>query len=73
MDIELTSRLLLSREEAARRLHALADDLARHNALTLVRDGRRVVVDVPDQVNFKMECELGDGNEIELELSWPAA
>ena len=71
MDIELTTSVVLTREEVAARLHAIADDLARHNAMTIVRYGRRAVVDVPDDVEFNVECELGDESEIEIEISWP--
>ncbi len=37
----------LRREEAAERLRELADQLARHNKLSYVRDGVRYTVDVP--------------------------
>ena len=60
----------LRREEAAAQLHALADSLARNNAVELVRDGRRITVRVPDEVNLKIEVELGDENELEVELTW---
>jgi amphi-Trp domain-containing protein len=58
------------REEAAARLHALADALARHNEVELERDGKRITVDVPDHVDLKVEVELGDDNELEIELTW---
>lgn len=60
----------LSREEAAAKLHALADALARHNSVELERDGRRLTVSLPDEVNLKVEVELGDENELEIELTW---
>ncbi|RYU09874.1 amphi-Trp domain-containing protein [Nocardioides iriomotensis] len=60
----------LSREEAAARLHALADALARNNAVEFERDGRRITVRVPDEVALKVEVELGDDNELEVELTW---
>jgi amphi-Trp domain-containing protein len=60
----------VSREEAAARLHALADSLARNNSLEIERDGRRITVKVPDQVELKVEVEIGEENEIEIELSW---
>jgi amphi-Trp domain-containing protein len=61
----------LRREVAAERLRALADQLARHNEVELVRDGRRFTVAVPDEVVFTFEVEIGDdGTEIEVELSW---
>jgi amphi-Trp domain-containing protein len=61
----------LRREEAAARLHALADALARHNSVEFERDGHRITVQVPDEVDLKIEVELGDdGNELEIELTW---
>jgi amphi-Trp domain-containing protein len=36
-----------------------------------VRDGRRITVDVPAEVNLKIEVELGDDErELEIELTW---
>jgi amphi-Trp domain-containing protein len=61
----------LRREVAAERLRALADPLAPHNQVELVRDGRRDTVRVPHEVEFGFEVELGDdGAEIEVELKW---
>jgi amphi-Trp domain-containing protein len=67
-DIDDTQRM--SREEAATRLRALADALARNNSVEFQRDGRRITVRVPDEVNLKVEVELGDDNELEIELTW---
>lgn len=68
---ELEDSATVSREEAARRLHALADALARHNEVEFVRGGKRITVDVPDQVTLAVEIEVGDGDgELEIELSW---
>ncbi|MDN5745356.1 MAG: amphi-Trp domain-containing protein [Nocardioidaceae bacterium] len=63
-----TSRV--SREEAAAKLHALADALARHNSVEFDKDGRRVTVSIPDQVDLKVEVEIGEENELEIELTW---
>ncbi len=61
----------LRREEAAARLHALADALARNNSVEFNQEGRRITVRVPDEVDLKVEVELGDdGNELEIELTW---
>ena len=60
----------MSREEAAARLRALADSLAKHNSVEFSREGGRVTVAVPDEVRLKVEVELGDDNEIEIELTW---
>ena len=60
----------LSREQAAARLHAIADALARHNSLEFVRGGHRVTVAVPDEVELNVECEVGEKGELEIEISW---
>jgi amphi-Trp domain-containing protein len=71
MDLfEIDESRRMSREEAAARLHALADALSRNNAVEFERDGRRITVRVPDQVDLKIEVELGDENELEVELTW---
>jgi amphi-Trp domain-containing protein len=69
--IEHVSEARLRREEVAERLRALADELARHNEVSFEREGVRYTVDVPDEVAFTLEIEVGtDGSEIEVELSW---
>ncbi len=72
MDLfEIDETQHLRREEAAARLHALADALARHNAVDFERAGRRITVHVPDEVDLKIEVEIGnDENELEIELTW---
>ena len=69
-DIDDTHRM--SREEAAARLHALADDMAKNNSVEFSRAGRLITVRIPDQVTLKVEVELGDEgeNELEVELTW---
>jgi amphi-Trp domain-containing protein len=67
-EIDQTQRL--TREDAAARLHALADALARHNSVEFERDGRRITVAIPDQVELKIEVEIGEDNELEIELTW---
>jgi amphi-Trp domain-containing protein len=69
--IEISEKERLSREEAAARLHALADALARHNEVEFERGGLRFKVHVPDEVNLKLEIEIGDDErELEVELTW---
>jgi amphi-Trp domain-containing protein len=69
-EIDDTQRM--SREEAAAKLHTLADALAKNNAVEFDRAGRRITVRIPDEVTLKVEVELGDegGNELEIELTW---
>lgn len=69
--IEISEKERLSREDAAARLHALADALARHNEVEFERGGLRFKVHVPDEVNLKVEIEIGDDErELEVELTW---
>ncbi len=68
--LEVTERQTLTREAAAARLRDLADQLARNNSVEFVRDGVRYTAKVPNQVELKVEIELGDENEIEVEISW---
>jgi amphi-Trp domain-containing protein len=72
MDLfELAVTEHIRREEAAARLHALADALERHNSVEFEREGLRFTVQVPDEVDLKIEVEIGaDGNEVEFELTW---
>ena len=71
MDLfEMDETRTMSREEAAARLRALADSLSKHNQVEFSRDGGRITVAVPDEVRLKVEVELGDDNEIEIELTW---
>ena len=61
----------VSREEAAAVLTSLADELSRNNSITLERDGRRIIVKVPDTVELKVDVEIeSDEGELEIELSW---
>jgi amphi-Trp domain-containing protein len=69
--IEITDRERLGREEAAARLHAIADMLARHNDVEFERGGIRYKVHVPDEIDYKLEIEIEtDERELEIELKW---
>ena len=69
--MEITEKERLSREDAAARLHALADMLAKHNDVEFERGGLRFTVHVPDQVDFKLDIEIDDDErELEVELKW---
>ena len=72
MDIfEVEQKERVSREEAAARLHNLADMLARHNDIEFERGGMRFNVHVPDEVDLKLELEIeSDSRELEIELTW---
>ena len=69
--LEIEQTQTLRREEVAARLHALADALARHNAVEFDRGGLHFNLKVPDEVEVKVELEVeGDGVELEIELRW---
>jgi amphi-Trp domain-containing protein len=69
--VELEERSTMSREEAAARLHAIADELASNNDFVVERERLRFVARIPDQVNLKVEFEIeDDGSELEIELTW---
>ena len=68
--IETETSEVLRREEVAARLRELADQLSRHNQVAFTREGLRYTVDVPDQVTLKVEIEVGEESEIEIEISW---
>lgn len=70
MDIEQTTEATVSREDAAQRLRDLADELSRQNEVSFVREGKRFTVAVPKTVEFSLEVEVGEENEIEVELKW---
>ena len=70
MDIvEIEQKETLGREEAAKRLHTIADMLARQNEVEFERDGIRFNVHVADEVQLKIELEV-DTEERELEIEW---
>jgi amphi-Trp domain-containing protein len=69
--LELQQKQQLSREEAAGRLRAIADELASGNDVVFESEGMRIVGKVPDDVRLKLEFEIGaDETEFEIELTW---
>ena len=69
--MELKEKTVLSREEAAARLHAIADELASGNDVVIEKEDMRFVAHVPDQVHLKVEFEIEDGgSELKIELTW---
>lgn len=72
MDLmEISRKQKMGREEAARLLRELADSLARHNALDVVEEGKKVHVKVPDEVTVELELEIESGeSSFEIEISW---
>lgn len=71
MELELKQKSTMSREDAAARLHAIADELASGNDIILERGQARFVAKVPDEVTLKIEFEVEDDEtEFEIELTW---
>jgi amphi-Trp domain-containing protein len=69
--MELQEKVTLSREQAAARLHAIADELSSNNDVVIERADLRFVAHVPDQIHLKVEFEVeDDGTELEIELTW---
>jgi amphi-Trp domain-containing protein len=69
--VELKEKTTLPREDAAARLHAIADELASGNGIVMQREELRFVARVPDEVHLKIEFEVeDDGSEFEIELTW---
>ena len=68
--LEIKQKERLRREVVARRLHELADALARHNDVEFERGGLQFRVKVPDEIDLKVEFEVGDETELEIELTW---
>ena len=69
-DIDDAQRM--SREQAAAKLHALADALAKNHSVEFHRAVRLITVRIRAEVNLKVEVEVGDegANELEVELTW---
>jgi amphi-Trp domain-containing protein len=72
MDIlEMEQKEKLTRKEAAARLKAFAEKLAKSNDIEFERGGMQIKVHVPDEVELKVELELEtDERELEIELTW---
>ena len=69
--VTLSDTQVVRREDAARRLHEIADGLASGNGIVVERDSMRFDVAVPDEVSMKSEDEIkSDENELEMELTW---
>lgn len=70
-DIEVKREEILTRDEAAHRLAALAAALADGEKVEVALGASRLKVHVPDQVRCEIEIEIEDGEvELELEMKW---
>ena len=69
--LEISEKHSLTREEAAKLLHRIADSLERHNELQFSREGKGLHIKVPDQVEVEVELEIeSDETSLEIELNW---
>ncbi len=68
---EVEKRETLTREEAATRLRRIANLLSgAGEEVKFDRGGMDFKVTIPDQLQWKVELELGDENELEIEMKW---
>lgn len=73
-DVEVSRTETLTRDEAARRLSALATALAEGGSVTMELGASSLKLHVPDHVRCEVEVEVdGDQVELELELTWSTA
>ena len=71
MELEIKEKSTMSREDAAARLHAIADELASGNDIVFQQGQARVVAKVPGEIALKIEFEVDDDEtEFEIELTW---
>ena len=69
--MEISEKRKMSREEAAKVLHEIADSLERHNELEFERGGIKFHINVANQVELEIELEVeSDESSIEIEISW---
>jgi amphi-Trp domain-containing protein len=68
--IEVEESVTLTREEAAAKLRAIADQLSRHNQIEFEKGGLKMSAKVPNEVELSIEVEIGDESEIEIEIKW---
>jgi amphi-Trp domain-containing protein len=72
MDIlKISDKQSVRREEAARQLREIADELSSGNGFVVQRGDVTVTVAVPDTVTLKIEVDIeSDEREIEIEITW---
>lgn len=68
--LEVIEKQKMSREDAADRLRALADQISRHNQVAFVQNGMNFTAKIPAEVELSVEIEIGEESEIEIELNW---
>lgn len=69
--IEVETEEELSREAAAAKLRAIADQLSKQNQISLSKGGLPMTVKVPAKVKLSVEVEItNEGGELEVEITW---
>ena len=70
-DVKVQQKQVLSRQEAARFIAALAEGLAEGGKVTVHLGSSTLELSVADRVGYELEVEVdGDQIELELELTW---
>jgi amphi-Trp domain-containing protein len=68
---EVERKETLTRHEVATRLRRIATLLGSDDEeIAFERSGTTFKITIPETVHFKVELELGDDNELELEVTW---
>ncbi len=68
---EVENKETLTRAEVATRLRRIATLIGGDDEeIEFERGGMDFKMRMPAEVNFKVELELGDDNELEIELTW---
>lgn len=71
---KIEQRVVLTRQETARWLHALANALEAGGTADVALVGPTVALTLPDEFECELELEpYGDKIELEFELTWPNA
>ncbi len=69
---KIEQRVVLTRQETARWLHALANALEAGGTADVALVGPTVALNLPEEFECELELEpYGDKIELEFELTWP--
>jgi amphi-Trp domain-containing protein len=70
-NFEVERQETITRQEAATRLRRIANILSGEEEAAFERGGMRFEVQLPDELDFKVEIEMGsEEHELEIELKW---
>jgi amphi-Trp domain-containing protein len=69
--LEVETEEELTREAAAAKLRAIADQLSKQNQVSFTKGGLPMSAKVPAKVKLSVEIEITDeGGELEVEITW---